>query len=156
MENLKIEVEETKTYWERIKPIFLLRFILLTIYCLFLYLFIGNHSSHMVLPVMMIYIPFLIMIIFQSDFYCASYIHFIEITENRVRITGTKRNKKFETSDSIEKFIFRFSSGTRIIYFSSIKITFQGNVIRQSDKWGWRKEKAFDTLLNYLEKRHLL
>jgi hypothetical protein len=158
MENLKIEVEETKTYWERMGRVFLWPFFILTGFVLFLYIFVlhgKNSDGNFLLGI--IYIPFLILTIFESDFCCASYIHFIEITENRVHIIGTKRNRKFEINDSIEKFIFNYRNTTgRIILFPSIKITYEGNVIRQANKLNWKNEKAFDKLSDYLEKLKLL
>lgn len=153
MEDFKIEVEETNTYWERMRRVFFWPFLILTSYCLFLYLFIGS----MILPTLIVYIPFITLMISQSDFCCASYIHFIEITENRVHIIGTKRDRKFEINDSIENFIFKFIGHRGIIAsFNSIKITYQGNVIAQSNKWNWKKENAFNQLLDYLEKYKLL
>jgi len=158
MESFKIEVEETKTYWQRMRRVLFLRFLLLNSYILFLYFFTGkarNNNDFFVL-FFILYAPFLIILLFFCDSACSSYIHFIEITEKRVHIIGTKRNKPFEIDDSIENFVFRLRLGNRIIQSNSINIIYKGNNIKQYDKWNWKQEKVFDNLWDYLEKRNLV
>lgn len=121
MENLKIEVEETKTYRERMKFPFLFGFILLTswilLICLFLFL---QHQKMHDSPWIGIFCYFILLIIYTwgCDNTCAYYITVLEINEARVHIIYKKRNKEFELNDSLEKFGFKKGIHRAGPYFS--------------------------------------
>lgn len=105
---------------------------------------------------LILYIPFLVILSFACDYICASYISFLEITETRVHVIFTKRNKKFEIDDSIDNFKFKLE-GFYDNYPLRIKITYKNYyIIRQFRKWNWKKEKAYDQLWDYLKKHNLL
>jgi len=158
MENLKIEVEEDKTYWERMKSLLILGFPLIITFSIIVYFSpLPNRGSDLDALLRSVGICTLLSLtlFLFSDIVCAYHISFLEIKENRVHIIYKKRDKSFVLDDAIEKFEFSYRPGSLRSAF--IKIEFNGAfVLRQHKVWNWKKEGVFDQTIKYLENRKLL
>lgn len=155
METLKIEVGETKNYKQRMKSVLLWCFPFIVAYGLFLYFSRSRGFDWAnLISSLSICILFSSAIFLLSDIVCAYHICFLEIKENRVHIIYTKRDKKFELDDLIEKFEFSYGTGNLSAY---IKIKYNDEIVaRQHKVRDWKKEGVFDQTIKYLENRKLL
>ena len=156
MENFKIEVEETKTYWGRMRKV-LLRPMACVVCVLMLSPIIYIHSYRPIgiaIGIIIWCVIFLVFAGFHSAKICSTFITLIEINENTVHIVFTVRNKKQEITDTIDKFSFELKNILRRKgYF---KITHENYSIYQCCLWNWKNENAFFDLWDYLKKRGLL
>ena len=157
MEKFKVQVEETKTYWERMRRSFVWP-IVFVVFQLLLVLPIAYSHSLRPLETLIVFIVFCIFILviagFRSDTICSTYITLIEINENTVHIVFMERNKKYEIRDTLDKFSFELKNVLR--HGGYIKIAHKNHSLNQYCFWNWKNENAFFNLWDYLKKRSLL
>jgi hypothetical protein len=156
MENLKIEVEETKTYKQRMRRASIVPIVFVA--CVLMLGPIINMHLHRPIEIPIgIIIYCVIVLVFSGILYdtiCSTFITLIEINENTVHIIFTERNKKHEITDTIDKFSFRLKN--TLSQRAHFKITHENYSISQYCFWNWKKENAFFDLWDYLKKRGLL
>jgi hypothetical protein len=158
MENLKIEVEETKTYWQRrrkalVVPIVFIAFQLLVV--LPIAYSQANRPTEILVGFIIFCIFFLVIAGLGSSTIYSTFITFIEINENTVHIVYMEKDRKKEITDSMDKFTFKLKNplGRGVGYF---KITYENYSIYQCCLWNWKNENAFFDLWDYLKKSGLL
>jgi hypothetical protein len=158
MENLKIEVEETKTYWQRrrkalVVPIVFIAFQLLIV--LPIAYSHANRPTELLIGFIIFCIIILVIAGLGSNTIYSTFITLIEINENTVHIVYMERDRKKEITDSIDKFTFKLKNplGRGVGYF---RITHENYSIYQCCLWSWKNENAFFDLWDYLKKRGLL
>ncbi len=158
MENLKIEVVENKTYWQRMRkalifPLVFVLFILMVRPVLDIY---SHKPIEIPFGIIIYCIIVLIFVAFLCDSVCSTFITLIEINENNVHIVFTKRNKKHAITNTIEKFSFRLKN-TLSPARCCIEITYENRYsLTQYYQWNWKKEEVFFELWDYLKKRNIL
>lgn len=152
MENFKIEVEETKTYWQRIGRAMFWNFIFITGIMLFISLQDGKHSNNGNLIFIIGYIIFLAVSAFSSNELCAIFIKQFEIKGNRIKIIYKKRNEEFEINDTLDTIGLSIGHASQINggwFKHYLEITYNKNLrIRQYNKWGWDVDSFYKTLEN--------
>jgi hypothetical protein len=157
MENLKIEVEETKTYWQRMRKAFFWNFIIIV--SAFLFVILTENNNNSIKIAFLISAPLVLfgMSAFSVDALCTYYVTDFEIKENTVHITYKKRNEPFELNDSIEKFNFKQGNGSVMNGQTPyLEINYKDNLtIRQYNKWTWEKDSFFQAI-EFLKGQNLL
>jgi hypothetical protein len=158
MENLKIEVEETKTYKQRMKSILIWGFPPIIAFSVYLYFMPSpNRSSDAEATLLSLFICTLFssVLFLFSDALCAYHISYLEIKENSVHIIYKKRDENLELDDVLERFKFNYCPRYRVPAF--IKIEYNGMLaIRQHRVWAWKHSGFFDQTKEYLENHKLL
>ncbi len=134
MKNIKIEVEEKKTYWQRILYVTLGCSIFMGVGILFVYLMKGPWQ--MVLGISCLSYAYLWYIIDKRNAY---YITLFEIKDSVVHIVFTGRGVENDITDKVEKFIFKrgVSNGGSGNY---LEIEYKGDfLLRLYSQWGWKE-----------------
>lgn len=152
MENFKIEVEETKTYWQRMKLPLIFGFIIYMSWSLFVFLL--SPKMHGPVWIVILLVSLIVVIyIWGCDNTCAYYITTLEISKNHLHIIYKKRNREFELNDLMENFTFKKGINRPGPYFS---IAQNGKfIVKQYKRWKW-KEAAFNYTINYLTSQKLV
>jgi hypothetical protein len=162
LENLKIEVEETKNYKQRMRYLLMGGGLFILVFGLLLYYMPGPKrkisDSEAFYMALYACIMFYLLLILRFDIICAYHISLLEIKENRLHLIFTKRGKAIELDDLIEKFEFTtrspWENGGLPLF---IKIKYNGKLTaRQHKVWGWKRQGAFDQTVEYLKKHKLL
>jgi hypothetical protein len=157
MEDLKIEVEEDKSYSQRrrkalVRPIVFVAFQLLIV----LPIAYSQALSYRTLIAFIIFgILILVIAGLGSSTIYSTFITLIEINENTVHIVYMERDRKKEITDTMDKFTFKLKNplGRSVGYFI---ITHENYSIYQCCLCNWKNENAFFDLWDYLKKRGLL
>lgn len=160
MENIRIEVEEKKKYWQRMLGGLVFGFAIVT----FTWAIIAV-ISHQLFPagksiIIFLYILSIGVQFINSDIQCACFITLLEIKDGYLYIEYMNRDKPSKVSGEIGNFSFVFGiSGGRSAFIQTyhidVKYANGRKIARQAYVWNWKKE-PFIKLGEYLKRNHLL
>jgi hypothetical protein len=146
--DFKIEVEEKKTYWQRMANTMLYSFIMLMAVEIFLFYAEKIDISYCFISSGVL----LLFMLYPADQLSALFISQISIANNYLCIKYSKRNRNYIIEGPLEEFYFNKDYGSKATsqtnYLEVKRITMP--ILRLYEKWGWEKGPLTETI-DYLE-----